>query len=1784
MNVPHPHFPERNCRLVKFLFLISLLLLPVAEPVLAGLPPGWTDADIGSPGMAGSAGYTNGNWTVTGGGSDIWGGSDQFNYASTSVGGDGTIIAKVTSLQNSDSSGWSKAGIMFRNDSTAGSVNVSIVAAATQGVSFQWRGTAGGQSSFQDITGITAPVWLKLVRSTGTFTGSYSTDGSTWVQVSSQAITMNNTVMAGLDVTAHNNSVLNTATFTNVSVTLVVVTNPVVTNQPASPVLATSATLNGQIVSTGNQTPSVTIYYGTTDGGANPAAWANNTAIGAQSGNFSANITGLAPNTTYHFTATATNSAGGAWAAPSLSFKTVSVTLPVMTNLPAANVQATSATLGGQVVSVGGSTPDVTLYYGTTDGGNNPSAWANNVTFGAQSGNFSITVLGLATNTTYYFTATGTNAAGGVWATPSKNFTTLPSLTQLPVLTYHYDNTRAGANTNETILTPANVNTNNFGKLFTYNVDGYVYAQALIATNVTIPGKGVHNVLYVATENDTVYAFDADNYVPTPYWTNSFINPAAGIIPVPGSDASGNIYPIIGITATPVIDPLTGTIYVEARTKETSSGVTSYIHRLHALDISTGLERTNYNSPVLVACTNYPGTGTPGQGDTNGSYVLWNGLREQCRPALLLANGMVYLCYASPGDHPPYYGWVFSYDAHTLAQTGVFNTTPNIGYGGIWMTGNGPAADASGAIYLNTGNGTFDANTNGLDYGDSILKLTNGPSGLKLADYFTPFNQSTMNDQDLDVSSAGLLLLPPVNGTNLLLSGSKFGTAYLLNTANLGKFHSGSDSQIVQALVGKVQGQWSSPAYFNGMIYFIACQNQGGGSDVIKQFAISGTSITTTPAAQGSTAYTYPGATPTVSANGTNNGIVWAIQSSAYGSSGAAVLHAYNATNVAQEFYNSSQLLSRDNPGAAVEFTLPTVVNGKVYVGGQYAMSVFGNGIFLAAPTISPNGGVFSGSVTITLAETTPGTSLYYTLDGSDPDTNSILYTGPFNLTNSAALHVVAIKPGYNNSAVTAAGFINSASIGLGVGLRGQYWTNTTATAFANASFNTPATLVRTDAVVNFNWNTAGPDPKIGQTVFTARWTGSVQPQFNETYTFYATADDGVRLWVNGQLLADGWVDQASTTYQGSIALKAQQFYNIRMDYYQNGGGAVAQLQWSSPSTTKVTIPQTQLNPFTNPPPGVVLNSPADGSTYTAASSVTMNASAAGQYNNIDNVAFYVNGAYQGSVSNLPYTLTATGLASGNYALTAVATDGSGLASTSAPVNITVNAGSGQPYGLTARGTVRPFFNMPQTINGTLPLLLSQTGVFSNTPSMTPTNGLIPYNPNTPLWSDAAVKTRWLAVPYKGGFDTPDQQIGFATNGEWSFPSGTVFVKHFALVTDETNPNAPLRRLETRLLVRDPNGGVYGVTYKWLPDNSDAELLTTSLSENILITNATGVRTQTWYYPSPADCLVCHTPVANYVLGVKTRQLNGNVTYPATGVTDNQLRVLNRLGLFNPAFDETQIPTYSHMVSVTNLAADVTNRFRSYIDANCAQCHRPGGVSHASFDARYDTPLTSQGIVNGSVVTSLGIDNPRVVMPHDIWRSILYQRASVRDSAIQMPPLASSVVDTNAMAVFVDFINGLAGTPALAPPVLTPSGGTNYGPVSITVQPPDTNATVYYTLDGTLPTTSSLVYSNAIVLTNSATVSANAFETGFINSVAASGSFTILPPIFFSAPGVFTNSVFQLQLSATPDKTYVLEASTNLTQWVPISTNTPSATPFYLTDPNATSLSHRFYRVLLQQP
>src|SRR2546426_5535919 len=358
------------------------------------------------------------------------------------------------------------------------------------------------------------------------------------------------------------------------------------------------------------------------------------------------------------------------------------------------------------------------------------------------------------------------------------------------VLTYHNDNARAGQNTNETILTLANVNVTSFGKLFSQVVDGYVYAQPLYVANLAIPGKGTHNVLFIATEHDSVYAFDADDNLganAAPLWQVSFIDPAAGVTTVPTEDTGegGDLIPEIGITSTPVIALTTGTIYVEAKTKETA-GTTRYVHRLHALEITTGAEKLG--GPVVIQAV-IPGNG---DGDDGLGHVPFNPLRQLNRPGLLLLNGVIYLAFASHGDQSPYHGWVLAYAAPTLQQVGAYNTTPNGGLGGIWQAGGGLAADAGGNIYFETGNGTF--STNNLDnaannFGDSFIKLST-TNGLAVADYFTPFDQDVLEAFDLDLGSGGAVVLPEGVGSAThprLFGGSgKGGAVYPLDRGDLG--------------------------------------------------------------------------------------------------------------------------------------------------------------------------------------------------------------------------------------------------------------------------------------------------------------------------------------------------------------------------------------------------------------------------------------------------------------------------------------------------------------------------------------------------------------------------------------------------------------------------------------------------------------------------------------------------------------------------------------------------------------------------------------------------------------------------------------------------------------------------------------------------------------------------------------------------------------------------------------------------------------------------------------
>jgi hypothetical protein len=499
------------------------------------------------------------------------------------------------------------------------------------------------------------------------------------------------------------------------------------------------------------------------------------------------------------------------------------------------------------------------------------------------------------------------------------------------VFTHHNDNLRTGQNLDETVLTPANVTPINFGLLYAYPIDGYAYAAPLYVANLNIPGSGFHNVVYVATEHDSVYAFDADGLTPAPLWQVSFINPPAVTTVSSSTVQSNDLIPEIGITGTPVIDQVSGTLYAIAKTAETVGNTTTYVQRLHALDITTGAEK--FGGPVTIQAS----VSGSGDGSQNGQ-VPFDPLWQLQRPALLLANGVVYAAFGSHGDNALYHGWILGFDATSLKLVMAYNATPNGSAGGIWHAGGGLAADSAGDIYFMTGNGTFDANLpGGRDYGDSIAKIS--PSGAVL-DYFTPHDQMNMNSNDIDLGSGGPLLLPDQSGpyTHLLVTAGKGGTIYVVNRDNMGAYNKDNDNQIPQALTNVIpggtstSGNYKAPVYFAGSVYF------GATDDPIRALQLSGGSLSM--ATQSPEGFRFPGAAISISASGGVNGVLWAMLHTDDQQPG--ILYAYDASNLGNELYNSSQSGSRDTLDSTVKFAPPVVVNGKVFVATTSELAVYG--------------------------------------------------------------------------------------------------------------------------------------------------------------------------------------------------------------------------------------------------------------------------------------------------------------------------------------------------------------------------------------------------------------------------------------------------------------------------------------------------------------------------------------------------------------------------------------------------------------------------------------------------------------------------------------------------------------------------------------------------------------------------------------------------------------------------------------------------------------------------
>ena len=609
------------------------------------------------------------------------------------------------------------------------------------------------------------------------------------------------------------------------------------------------------------------------------------------------------------------------------------------------------------------------------------------------------------------------------------------------ILVQRYDDGRTGQNLAETALTVSNVNTAAFGKVYTLPVDGWVYAQPLYKSNLFIPGKGTFNVLFIATEHNSVYAFDADTA--TPLWQTSFINPAGGVTTQPsGTFATQDILSEVGITSTPVIDPATNTMYVVAKTIE--GGASTSIFRIHALDIRTGVDKV---PPALIQAS-VPGTGA----GSSGGVLSFDATNQFQRPGLLRANGIVYVAFGGSADMPPYNGWLLAYNPATLAQVAAFCVAPNGLGGGIWTPSEAPPVDSSGNIYVNTGNGDFNGSAN---FGDSFIKLS---PGLSLLDYFAPFNQAAVSSADLDIAAAGFILLPDSAGTtahpHILVGGGKDGTIYVLDRDHMGNFngsYTNPDSQIIQEIwnqiggvrtnpkgqtLSYVQNNYTTPAFWQNHLYWC------GADDRCKMFNLSNGLLTTTPVSQASTVFPFAGGQPVITASSASatNAILWVMENG----SSSGVLHAYNATNLASELYNSNQAPNnRDTAGQGVKFVIPTVTNGKVFVGAQFQVDAYGllasTPARLPAPVFNPAQGIYNNAIQVSIGDSNSSAAIYYTLDGSIPTTSSAIYSGPIAVVNTTTIRAIAVLSGFLTSPVASGTFTIGALPATGGFVQGNY-------------------------------------------------------------------------------------------------------------------------------------------------------------------------------------------------------------------------------------------------------------------------------------------------------------------------------------------------------------------------------------------------------------------------------------------------------------------------------------------------------------------------------------------------------------------------------------------------------------------------------------------------------------------------------------------------------------------------------------------------------------------------
>jgi uncharacterized protein (UPF0548 family) len=750
--------------------------------------------------------------------------------------------------------------------------------------------TVGQPATFTVAAAGTAPLsyqWTKNGMSVGTNSATYTT-----------ATTTSSDNNAKIQVTVSNSKGSAPSSVATLTVDAAS-TKPSITTQPANVTVTVGQTATFTVVANG----SAPLSYQWTK---------NGTKVGTNSATYTTAATALTDNGA-KIQVTVTNAQGSA---PS---STVTLTVDAASTKPSITTQPASVTVTvGQTatftVAATGAAP---LTYQWTKNGTNVGT--NSATY--------TTAATTSSDNGAQIQVTVSNSAG---STPSSMVTltvtsTLPPPSSANVLTYHNDVGRTGQNLNETILTHSNVNSTNFGKKAFLTTDGLVDAEPLYVSNLQI-GGATHNVVFVVTEHNSVYAFDADTF--TQLWKVSMT--PSGETSSDAVSGCGQVTPEIGITSTPVIDlkaGSNGTIYLVAMTKNGST----YFQRLHALDLTTGADLAG--SPVTIQAT-FP---------NNGGTTTFAPKQYKERAALLLLNGVIYTSWASHCDIGPYTGWVMGYSQSSLLQTSAIDITPNGSLAAIWMAGAGPAADSTGNIYFLAGNGTFDdtLNSSGFpengDYGNGFIKLSTTGNKLAVADYFNMFNTDLESGSDTDLGSGGAMVLPDLqdsaqNTWHLAVGAGKDSNMYVVNRDMMGKFNVQNDNAIYQQLSGALPGGvWAMPAYFNGTIYY------GSVGAPLKAFPITNAKVAASASSSSSASFGYPGSTPSVSANGTSNGIVWTVQNG-----GTAVLHAYDAGNLGTELYNSNQAANSRDSFAGNKFITPMIANGKVFVGTPTGVVVFG--------------------------------------------------------------------------------------------------------------------------------------------------------------------------------------------------------------------------------------------------------------------------------------------------------------------------------------------------------------------------------------------------------------------------------------------------------------------------------------------------------------------------------------------------------------------------------------------------------------------------------------------------------------------------------------------------------------------------------------------------------------------------------------------------------------------------------------------------------------------------